>query len=528
MPHPASQQEPQKSKTVENQQLQSNDGKPEVRASPPFSHAGCSNNPGEDTPAPDTSVLRRNFGPADQSSSTAISLCGKINPKEQKYINETDPGKVRVLSSASSREVEAGPCDKTLSPDRLPLKRLSTLAQAADLLASKDSHNTLQQVPSCHLDHNGQEARNVQIDTVDSRADGLGSRDCHTSTPHQSEQHNRGPRREAWRTEKMPQLAPKMANMSRISKTAVRPRARSPSMETTQRQVPVSLAARPSEEDLFYLLMYRQEQRKERETQLTAKHEHLEDRNRQLMQQNKDYQRQIENDTSQREKLQAQVDSQKQDLRRFASRFEKLKSFANGLSNDYSQMQKDRDVLKRIQDKLAKEKGELREEAEDHRIAAESLALTLNALKTKLSELHGQVQPQEVSLQILKHELKIERDLLIQERDKNRQSELQLSILWNAQKEQSVVLQQDQKTMMGYVEQLLHKFSVLEEHAKWVEMPELKQCIGMLQSLKDTERVASSDISNVLDSVNDLADKWALLLPPVMNSANALQSKATA
>jgi hypothetical protein len=270
----------------------------------------------------------------------------------------------------------------------------------------------------------------------------------------------------------------------------------------------------PSEEDLFYLLMHRQRQRKDAETKVMVRQKQLETANARLGQQNENFQRQLSAACTSRDQSAAEASLQKVAMEDFKAGFQKLKGFVNGLINDYSALRQQADQMKNSQQRLISEKEHLYLELQGFRIASAASERTMSNIVSTVAKVRQSMGPLEQSLIDSKNALEGESRLLSKERKKNKKLETYLLQVATNQNRYSFAIQNEQKAILGQLRDITSKIHVVEKattaEPQPLQLPGLDECVRMLIKLHDADRVVPADITQVTDAVRTLSQRLLL------------------
>jgi hypothetical protein len=258
--------------------------------------------------------------------------------------------------------------------------------------------------------------------------------------------------------------------------------------------------AAPSEEDLFYLLMYRQRQRKDVESRLSARVKHLETTNTGLSQQNQTYQRQLSALHISRDKIADEASFQKEALENFKARFQKLKIFVNGLGTDYSTLRQHADQIKLSQQSLLKEKEDSDRDVHSCRTASAASEQSMNSIVSDLNKVRRSITPLEESLAEATRTLEAESRLLLKEQHKNKRLETYLVHVASTQNRHSSATREEQRTVNA-----VEKATTAEPQR--LLLPSLDECLTMLTGIHDAERVGPADISKITDAISTFSER---------------------
>jgi hypothetical protein len=270
----------------------------------------------------------------------------------------------------------------------------------------------------------------------------------------------------------------------------------------------------PSEEDLFYLLMNRQRQRKDAETRVMVRQKQLETANARLGQQNENFQRQLSVACTSRDQCAAEARLQKAAMEDFKARFQKLKGFVNGLINDYGALRQQADQMKNSQQSLINEKEHLYRELQGFQIASAASERTMSSIVSTVAEVRQSMGPLEQSLVDSKKTLEGESRLLSKEREKNKRLEAYLLQVATTQNRYSFAIQNEQKAILDQLRDITSKIHIIEKattaEPQPLQSPGLDECVRMLTKLHDADRVVPADIAQVTDAVRTLSQRLLL------------------
>jgi hypothetical protein len=267
----------------------------------------------------------------------------------------------------------------------------------------------------------------------------------------------------------------------------------------------------PSEEDLFYLLMHRQRQRKDIETRLLVRQKHLETVNARLSQRNQSYQHRLSASRVDRDKSAAEASVQKVALEDLKTRFQKLKTFVNGLGNDYSALRQQADQIKLSQQGLLHEKEDIFRDLQNCRTASVASERSINSIVSNVAKVRQNVAPLEQSLLETTKTLEGGRRLLSKEQQKNKRLEKYLLQVANTQNRYSSAIQDEQKAVLKQLKEITMKVNAVEKattaETQPLLLPGLDECVRMLTTLHDADRVGPADITKVADALKNLSQR---------------------
>jgi hypothetical protein len=270
----------------------------------------------------------------------------------------------------------------------------------------------------------------------------------------------------------------------------------------------------PSEEDLFYLLMHRQRQRKDAETRVKVRQKQLETANARLGQQNENLQRQLSVACTSRDQRAAEASFQKVAMEDFKARFQKLKGFVNGLINDYGALRQQADQMRNSQQSLINEKEHLYRELQGFQIASVASERTISNIVSTVAKVRQSMGPLQQSLVDSKKTLEGESHLLSKEQEKNKRLETRLLQVATSQNRYSFAIQNEQKAILSQLRDITSKIHIAERattaEPQPLQLPGLDECVRMLTKLHDTDRVVPADIAQVTDAVRTLSQRLLL------------------
>jgi hypothetical protein len=269
-----------------------------------------------------------------------------------------------------------------------------------------------------------------------------------------------------------------------------------------------------SEEDLFYLLMHRQRQRKDAETRVMVRQKQLETANARLGQQNENFQRQLIVACTSRDQSAAEASLQKVAMEDFKARFQKLKGFVNGLINDYGALRQQADQMKNSQQSLINENEHLYRELQGFQIASAASERTLSNIVSTVAKVRQSIGPLEQSLVDSKKTLESESRLLSKEQKKNKRLETYLLQVATTQNRYSFAIQNEQKAILHQLRDITSKIHIVEKattaEPQPLQLPGLDECVKMLTKLHDTDRVVPADLTQVTDAIRTLSQRLLL------------------
>lgn len=270
----------------------------------------------------------------------------------------------------------------------------------------------------------------------------------------------------------------------------------------------------PSEEDLFYLLMHMQRQRKDVQTRAMVRQKQLETTNARLGQQNESFQRQLSAACTSRDQSAAEASLQKVTMENFKARFQKLKGFVNDLINDYGALRQRADEMEISQQSLMREKEHLYRELQGFKIASTASERTMNNIVSTIAKFRQTMGPLEQSLVDSKRTLEGESRLLSKEQNKNKRLETYLLQVATTQNRYSFAIQNEQKAILDQLRDIASKIHIVEKATTAVpqplQLPGLDECMRMLTKLHDADRVVPADITQVTDAVRTLSQRLLL------------------
>jgi hypothetical protein len=278
--------------------------------------------------------------------------------------------------------------------------------------------------------------------------------------------------------------------------------------------VAISRDAAPSEEDLFYLLMHRQRQRKDIQNRILVRQKQLETVNARLSQQNHNYQRQLSVARTSQDQSAGEAKVQKVALEDFKARFQKLKTFVNGLGSDYSALRHQADQMKLSQQSLLNEKGDIHRDLRNCHTASAASERSMSSIVANVAKVRESIAPLEHSLLDAEKKLESESHLLSKEQQKNKRLETYLLRVATTQNRYSSGIQNEQKAIRDQLRDITTKINVVEKamtaEQQPLQLPGLDDCVRMLTTLHDADRVGLADLTKVTDAVSTLSQRLVL------------------
>jgi hypothetical protein len=263
----------------------------------------------------------------------------------------------------------------------------------------------------------------------------------------------------------------------------------------------------PSEEDLFYLLMHRQRQRKDAEARIIVRQKQLETANARLGHQNENLQRQLSVACTTRDQSAAEASLQKAAMEDFKARFQKLKGFVNGLINDYSALRQQADQMRNSQQSLINEKEHLYCELQGFQIASAASERAMSNIVSTVAKVRQGIVDSKKALEGESH-------LLSKEQKKNKRLETYLLQVATTQNQYSLAIQNEQKAILDQLRDITSKIHIVEKattaEPQPLQLPGLDECVRMLTKLHDADRVVPADINQVTDAVRTLSQRLLL------------------
>lgn len=283
---------------------------------------------------------------------------------------------------------------------------------------------------------------------------------------------------------------------------------------TSDGLVAISRHTAPSAEDLFYLLMYRQRQHKAIETGMWARQKQLEMANARLTQQNQNYQRQLSISHRNQDQATAEAKLQKTAMEDFKIRFQKLKIFVNGLGNDYSALRQQADQMKISHQDLLQEKEDIYRNLQSCQTASAASERSMGSIISEMAKARRSIAPLQQSLLDARETLEGESCLLSKERQKNKRLETYLLRVATTQNRYSSAIQDEQRLILNQLNHITTKVSAVEKvttaEPQPLQSPGLDKCVRMLTTIHDADRVATADLTKLMDAVSNLSQRLVL------------------
>ena len=279
----------------------------------------------------------------------------------------------------------------------------------------------------------------------------------------------------------------------------------------SKRPIASSSGGGPSEEDLFYLLIHRQRQRKDVETCLMTSYKELEDANAQLSQQNQQYKSQLDAGRERQNQQSSELISQKAALEDFKARFSKLKTFVNGLGSDYKCLREEADKIKSSQQALSKDKEDVNRDVQAVRTASSAVEHSLRSTSSQLVNVRASVAPLDQMLHDTQETLRIERGILSKEQRRTQRLETYLVQVASTQNRFSIALQDEQKAMLKQLNLVTKKVTAVQDATESepppLKLPGLGECLRLVKAIHNADRVEPADIAIVAEAVTTLSQR---------------------
>ena len=275
-----------------------------------------------------------------------------------------------------------------------------------------------------------------------------------------------------------------------------------------------STARAPSEEDLYFLLLHRYRKREQTERQLTARLRQLETENVKLDQAAQECQKQLQTSTALSSKQAVEVRSQKLVIRDIQNAYSKIKKFMTDVYNDQMVLQAKAASIDQDRQALRDEHGYIQDAIAE---AKEATLLSSNAMrkmKNDLANCRQDAAHLETSIKGAELELRKEQRLLAQERQRNTRYENHIADVTRKQNSFSLTIQQEQQHVLNALRSIKDTLSELKtDHvvaALPQHLPALDQCVGMLTALTKVETASRADVTDMIQVVQALTERYAL------------------
>ncbi|KAJ9298580.1 hypothetical protein DTO271G3_3547 [Paecilomyces variotii] len=281
--------------------------------------------------------------------------------------------------------------------------------------------------------------------------------------------------------------------------------------------------SRPSEEDLFYLLIQRLRQREEQEASDSALREQMKSDIVELSEENQSLRAQIEQCRSRQEEQEIEIDTRKRQSEQWKMKLSKLRRVLNGLGKEYKILRDEANDLKRTEAGLLQEKSELVRCLDEIKVNIDQAALKVSQQPAHVAAITADFNVMTQALRSAQDKTSYYHDRLLYEQ--RRVSKLELYIQSSAT-EHSLQL----KFTKEMQSQVLDKLDTAIEHVKqrWESSqailqsaisPVLQECLESMNALLQKNAVEKSDIRDLNQS---LATQMSSLEALVTNSVGDL------
>jgi chromosome segregation ATPase len=265
----------------------------------------------------------------------------------------------------------------------------------------------------------------------------------------------------------------------------------------------------PSEEDLYCLLLHRYRKRESVERNLQVRLRQLEAENMRLSDTTKEYEEKLNMSATTGTKQAARLKAQKIVIDDIKKSYSKIKDFMKGVCEDQETLRGKAAALNQERQKLQDESQGFRYIIEEAQNTTASSRNTVNKIRADFTEVRQQTAYLEISLQEAKLELHNERNLLMQEKQRNARYENHIAELTRKQSDFSSTIQREQQSLLNVLKKIDDKIGYLETKVGNVpppDLPALEQCVEMLRVLTKVETASPGDVADMIRVVQGLTE----------------------
>lgn len=267
----------------------------------------------------------------------------------------------------------------------------------------------------------------------------------------------------------------------------------------------------PSEEDMLYLIMRRSRLSKQRELQLTANNKQLQARASQLHEQGHTWHQQLAAASIEKEQQESDINTYKSEIENFKTRFTKIKDYAKNLAQDHTDL---RGTIKKasvILTDLAREKDEIRRDLKGCKQGIVTSKERYSGMTPKIWTITREARNLEQALLIAGEKARTSGANLHHERVRNKRIETQ--ILQNQHTQEQIGLSSMQAYRSAAVELddlckiVLHLGKIITKKLEPKDTPGVKQCLSLLQALKEKQNTGISTLAETKTVVSDVSKR---------------------
>lgn len=263
--------------------------------------------------------------------------------------------------------------------------------------------------------------------------------------------------------------------------------------------------SRPSEEDLFYLLIQRLRQREEQEASNSALREQMKSDIVELSEENQSLRAQMEQCRSRQEEQEIEIDTRKRQSEHWKMKLSKLRRVLNGLGKEFKILRDEANDLKRTEAGLLQEKSELVKCLDEIKVNIDQASLKVSQQPAHVVAITADFNAMTQALRSAQDKTSYYHDRLLYEQ--RRVSKLERYIQSSAN-EHSLQL----KFTKDMQSQVLGRLDTAIEHVKqrWESSqdilqsaipPVLQECLESVNVLLQKNTVEKSDIRDLNQSL---------------------------
>lgn len=309
-----------------------------------------------------------------------------------------------------------------------------------------------------------------------------------------------------------PKSLPPSSPSARISKRQTTPRTRpnSRSRSPSNPSVP-TMTPQASEEDLFYLLIHKMRQREESDRAAAGLKKKQEAEIVEITQVNQKLRHQLKEAELRCQRQETAINTNRDLTERWRVKFEKLKTFTNGIGKCYEDLRKDGQVIKSAQAALREEKQHMQDNLAKIHDDAKMIGEQCLQQKAQVAAIRHEVNSLEQAL-VVRGDLVKEKDkLIIQERNRVIGLENFIRSYSSKQQKQAASIEQKQSETLTKINSMSGHMESCWKTSHSALKAELESAVGscleLLRSLSSRETAKSTDVTILSNCISALSSR---------------------
>lgn len=277
-------------------------------------------------------------------------------------------------------------------------------------------------------------------------------------------------------------------------------------------QIESLLSSKPSEEDLFYLLIHKLKKREETQAAATALKEEMENKLHNVKEENETLRSRLQQAELHNKSQEAEKVSQRGFIKRWKVKFGKLRNLVRDIGHDQETLRREGQRLKSTQTALTEEGHQLMENVKQLNNGTDQARKFLSKHKAQLSGMQNEFNSLEECVRMTN--LKSSEESKALAREQNRTATLESFIRSSSDKtlRQMTLLQQNQAETISRIQSTHDQInaSLANSHAiiKSDLEPPLTSCLEMLKSVNSREFVEPAQLAQVDASIQDVSSRY--------------------